>query len=207
MGEHADDTMNHDLEPGDYYDGDGGPSDQEIDRFIHGTLRATPSEVAAGMRFQDDVMRFLNGGRGVWVPSRSVILGEQFGPGTPENVLSRHDFSLLNYLESVRGDLLDIDSDPVVAVECQTAVTAIDSSWEHSKRERCRAAWQCFGFKSGARLMVRTDAIRDYLDRWDVLPNESRRGGGGPYYSLSEVFLMKIGAVGIAEWRDSYGNR
>ena len=199
MGEHADDTMNWDIEASDFIHGDGGPGDQAIMDYVHGTLRATPQQVQEGMRFQKDVRIALGPN---WTETRRLIMGESF-PGRCESQLSRYDFSELNYQESVRGDLTDRVND--TTMECQTAVSGIDVSWEHSKRQRSQADFQCFGFKSGTCLVVRTSEIRKYLDHWNVSPRESLRENGGPFYSFGESFLRSIGAVSLDEWIRTHG--
>lgn len=190
-----------DDDPAQHYIGDGGPIDRAIDAYVRGTLRAAPHEITAGMQFQNEVRLFLNARHRSWVESRSVLLRKHFG-GRDESQLDRQEFSTLNYLESIHGDLTELVHG--TSMECQTAVTAVDASWEHSKRERSKADWQCFGFKNGIRLVVRTLVLRGYLDEWNVSPQESRREGGGPYYSLSEGFLRGLGAVELLKWRDSY---
>jgi hypothetical protein len=169
-------------------------------------LAAAPEEVRAGMAFQAEVLSFLNSVPrddvvSEWVETRALILRDHFG-GRVECSLSRYELPELNLMESVRGDLTDWPNG--VAMECQTAVSGLDASWEHSKRQRCEAEWQCFGFRTGRRLVVHTAAIRTYLDRWSVSPQQSRRDGGGPYYPLSEDFLGRIGGMDLALWRTGY---
>ncbi len=170
-------------------------------------LGADPVEIGAGLAFQDEVLRFLNYGSFVtgefsWMETRRLILSSS---GRSESTLSGYELSELNLEESIRGDLTDVIND--VAMECQTAVSGLDASWEHSKRVRCQASWQCFGFRSGIRLVVRTGSIRHHLDFWRCEPQESRRCGGGPYYSLSEHFLRGIGAVDLHAWKWWYVDR
>jgi hypothetical protein len=212
MGDHADDTMNYDDEPGDHITGDGGPQDIAIMEFITG-FRAPPHEVSAGMAFQAAVLDFLRSCPvsrseheypwSCWVETRGLILRDHFHSRS-EAQLSQQEFSRLNYLESVRGDLTDMYQG--VSVECQTGVTGPHVSWEHSKYERSKAAWQCFGFTSGTRLMVPTSSIRTYLDLWKVEPSPSKRPDGGPYFSFGERFLRGIDGMDLLEWRTWYPN-
>lgn len=192
MGEHADDAMNYDDDPGDHIHGDGGPHDVAIMEFITG-LKATPDQVRKGFTFQDAVMRDLGPD---WVDSRTMIADQR-------SLHHSRDHSRLSYLESIQGDLTDLARG--TTMECQTGVSnPLHVSWEHSKRVRSKADWQCFGFTSGLRLVIRTDVIRAELDRWDVRPQESLREGGGPYYSFGESFLLKLGAIEFDSWLRQY---
>ena len=193
MGDHWNDVW-EEIDPS--YVGDGCESDLKIQEYLSG-LKATPPQVKAGFEFQQKVQELLSP---FFEESRRLIEAELFG--CCGGMLSRSELSELNYQESIRGDLVDVQTG--VSVECQTAVTGRDASWEHSKRQRSRAQWQCFGFIDGTCLIVRTDAIREYLDRWNVTPNESRREGGRPYYSLSADFLRSIGAVDLGLWSENY---
>jgi hypothetical protein len=192
MGEHADDTMNCDDEPGDHIIGDGGPQDVAIMEFMTG-LRATPRQVREGFAFQESVMHDLGPD---WVDSRTMISDRR-------SLHRSRDRSYLSYLESIQGDLTDLARG--TTMECQTGVSnPYHVSWEHSKRLRSQADWQCFGFTSGLRLVVRTEAIRAELDRWDVKPQESLRADGGPYYSFGEAFLRNVGAIEFDAWLKQY---
>lgn len=195
MGEHADDTMNYDDGPGDHIHDDGGPHDVAIMEFITG-LKATPIQVRKGFAFQDAVLHDLGPD---WMDSRSLIAER-------DSLDFRRDRSRLSYLESIEGDLTDLVRG--TTMECQTGVSnPLHASWEHSKRVRSRANWQCFGFASGLRLVIRTDAIRAELDRWDVRPQESLRDDGGPYYTLGEPFLRRLGAIEFDAWLRQYRER
>lgn len=192
MGDRADDTMSYDDDPGDHIHGDGGPHDVAIMEFIAG-LKATPDQVRKGFAFQNAVMLDLGPD---WVDSRSLIAARN-------SLDRRRDRSRLSYLESIEGDLTDLARG--TTMECQVGVSSpLHVSWEHSKRVRSRAGWQCFGFTSGLRLVIRTDVIRVELDRWDVKPQESLRDGGGPYYSFGESFLRKLGAIEFDDWLRQY---
>jgi hypothetical protein len=192
MGEHADDTMSYDDEPGDHIVGDGDPQDVAIMGFVTG-LGATPRQIREGFAFQNSVMRDLGLD---WIDSRTMIFDRR-------SLDRARDRSYLSYLESVQGDLTDRVRG--TTMECQTGVSNPHHvSWEHSKRVRSKADWQCFGFTTGLRLVVRTDAIRAELDRWDAKPQESLRDGGGPYYSFGEAFLRKVGAIEFDVWLKQY---
>lgn len=198
MGDHAEDTMECWDAIEDHYIGDGGPEDRSLDLFARGTLRAQPEQVVRGMEFQRNILDLLGSN---WMESRRLLLIGHFN-GRSEDQLSPYEFSQLNYLESISGDLID----PIngVSIECQTGVSGPDVSWEHSKRIRSKAKWQCFGFVNKVCLIIETQSIRNYLDKWNVEPKQSLRKGGGPFYSFGEIFLHSIGAIDIIKWKNIF---
>jgi hypothetical protein len=170
----------------------------------------TADEVSAGLAFQNGVLETLrrdakelniakNSLLSNWEESRKLILRDYFH-SRKEHELSYDEKNKLNLLESIRGDLIDYIRG--ISLECQTAVTKVDCGWEHSKRERCEADWQCFGFpKTGARLVVRTSSLRMYLDLWKVKPTPSKREGNSGYYDFAEsVLRTEFQAVELEEW-------
>lgn len=136
-----------------------------------------------------------------WVVTRDMILRDIFH-SKKESELTQAEQGKLNLLESIRGDLTDMYQG--VSMECQTAVSSLDTSWEYSKFERCLAPWQCFGFLNGNRLVVLTSSLKSYITQYSVQPQSSKREGGGPYYSFCEDFLRGLGAIDLSQWREEY---
>lgn len=188
----------------DHIVGDGGPHDIELERFTRGTLRAPPSQVLRGMRFQSDVLRLLREASSDWVESRTAIMQSEFGC-TAAYDLSNRQFYRLNFLESIRGDIVNVRTNEYI--ECQVGVSGPDASWEHRKFLHCGARWQCFGFRDGTCLIIETERLRSYIRQWGVEPRTSNRTDGGPYYTVSAGFLTGLGAITLTSWIDLHGRR